>query len=503
MKRMHVGALAAIGMLSVGATVYSVTPRGGFQTTIQAEPSATVASADRPDEKKGSPGEARQDALGQFEAGTNLSVDARVGHAKMVKNAQGETFVSLEVRGGDTKSGTAPPVSMAIVIDKSGSMRGTRIASALSGAVAAVQQLHDGDSVTVVAFDTRPNVVVPLTQIASGTRERIIGDIRSIQLGGDTCISCGIEEGLSELRKNRGDVEHMIVLSDGDANNGVRDVPGFRSIGERAQTQGVSISTIGVDVDFNEKLMSAVAASSNGRHYFVENDSGLSQVFAEEATTLGQSIAGGATADIDLAPGIELDQVFDRNFTRSGNRVSVPLGSFARGEVKTVLLKVRVPATNDDSAPIADVKLTYRDLATSEDATASGKLTIELVGDAKEASELDPVVADRVQRTQTAATLREANNLFSLGKADEARRKIQDQRAILGTIAGHATKAAPATRAKGLGDDFAKQDKALDEAEQGFATPPAPSPAGAQPAPDRRGRVNQKRNESNSFDLGL
>jgi Ca-activated chloride channel family protein len=393
---------------------------------------------------------------------------------------------------------------MAIVIDKSGSMRGTRIANALSGAVAAVQQLHDGDSVAVVAFDTRPDVVVPLTQIAAGTRERIIGDIRNIQLGGDTCISCGIEEGLAELRKNRGEVERMLVLSDGDANNGVRDVPGFRSLGERAQSQGVSISTIGVDVDFNEKLMTAVAVASNGRHYFVENDAALAQVFSEEASSLGQSIASGAAVDFDLAPGVELEQVFDRNFTRSGGRISVPLGSFARGEVKTVLMKVRVPKSGDATVPLVDVKLTYRDLGTNEDATAAGKLAVELVDDAKEASELDPVVADRVQRSLTAAALRDANNLFSLGKVEEARKRIQQQRATLDSIAPSATKAAPSTKAKSLDADFRRQDAALDEAEKGFASPP-PDTAGAQPspAPDRQGRAAQKKNEENSFNLGF
>ncbi len=502
MKASNMGLLAVVGMMSVGATVYGVTPPGGFHTAIQAEPSDAVAAASSTAAPLG--GATTQDSPSQFTAGTGVLLDARLGNAKLLKNAQGETFVAVEVRAGDTKSSAPPPVSMAIVIDKSGSMRGTRIQNALSGAVAAVEQLHDGDSVAVVAFDTRPDVVVPLTQIAPGTRERILSDIRGIQLGGDTCISCGIEEGLGELKKNRGDVERMLVLSDGDANNGVRDVPGFRSIGERAQAQGVSVTTIGVDVDFNEKLMTAIATSSNGRHYFVENDSGLAAVFAEEASSLGQSVAAGASVDFDLSPGIELVQVFDRNFTRSGGRVSVPLGSFARGEVKTVLLKVRVPSSSDATVPITEVKLTYRDLATSEDATASGDLAAELVADAKDVGELDPVVADRVQRSQTAAALREANNLFSLGKVEEARKRLQDQRAELQTIAPSATKAAPAAKAKAVGDDFAKQDAALDQAEQGFASPPPSNPASPAPAaPDRQQRVNQKRNEENSFRMGF
>ena len=61
------------------------------------------------------------------------------------------------------------------------------------------------------------------------------------------------------------------------------DLPGFRSIATRAQSQGVSITTIGVDVDYDEKALSAVALASNGRHYYVENDAGLARVFEAEA----------------------------------------------------------------------------------------------------------------------------------------------------------------------------------------------------------------------------
>src|SRR5262249_17814855 len=160
--------------------------------------------------------------------------------------------------------------------------------------------------------------------------------------------------------------------SNGDANHGIRDVPGFRSMAQRAQDRGTSITTIGVDVDYNEKIMSAIAQESNGRHYFVENDSGLPRVFESEAEALTRTVASNAEASIELAPGIELDRVLDRSFRRLGSRVVVPLGTFARGELKTVLLKVRVPRQAEGVVPVADVELAFRDLVGDADAKCTG-----------------------------------------------------------------------------------------------------------------------------------
>ena len=57
------------------------------------------------------------------------------------------------------------------------------------------------------------------------------------------------------------------------------------------------------NVDFNEKLLSAVSVASNGHHYFAENAEGLERIFDDEAASLVQSVASNVTAEvIDLRP---------------------------------------------------------------------------------------------------------------------------------------------------------------------------------------------------------
>lgn len=511
MKSTHVALLSLAGMLLTGISVYSLTPPGGaiaFGGPAEADEPVTKDAVD--DDKKEEALQPSSFALGRFTSGSTIMVEGRAGHPKLLRGKQGETFLMLEVTGaGSGSAKTAAPVNLAIVIDRSGSMKGTRMQNAISASTVAVDRLNDGDVVSVVTFDTRTSVVVSPSVIGPGVRERVNADIRSIALGGDTCISCGVEEALSLLERTTGRVNRMMVLSDGDANHGVRDVPGFRSIGERARGRGASVTTIGVDVDYNEKILTALAQESNGRHYFVENDAGLARIFEDEAESLLRSIASDAEAEIDLGPGVELDRVLDRSFRRSGSRISVPLGTFEKGEVKTVLVKVRVPDRQDGLAKLADVRLRYRDLLTDKAGECEGKLEVELTDDAAVASDLDPVVEERVNRSETASTLKEANFLFEQGKVGDARRRLEDRVSGLRQAAEKAKKGAlPGSKLDAVDKNFQGQIAALEEASSGFATPPPAGGVGVpgdplSPQQSRQGKGTVRKNAQSAMELGF
>jgi Ca-activated chloride channel family protein len=284
----------------------------------------------------------------------------------------------------------------------------------------------------------------------------------------------------------------------------VRDIPGFRNIAQRAQQRGVSVTTIGVDVDYNEKIMAAIAQDSNGRHYFVENDAALTRVFEDEAQSLTRTIASGVEVAIDLAPGVELERVFDRSFRRAGNRVVVPLGAFAGSDVKTVLLKVRLTGASPGPAEVASVDLSYRDLVQGTDGKCAGKLGLEVVPTAAQATDLDAVVNGRVQRSETAAVLKDANSLFEQGKLEEARRRLRDRETSLRAAQTKADHAAPAARKKDVDRDFEGQLAAVNGADQGFATPPpGVAAAPAPPQQTRAGKSAVRQNQESAVKLGF
>ena len=475
MKIRTVALLSSAGMLLSSAV--------GWSFGLPAR-SSTVAPPSVVEAKSGDP--ALDDTtLASFETGTTLRLGGRVGHARLAPSSAGTTYVLLEARTGDVDRATTPaPSHLALVIDRSGSMRGERLRSAIAGANAAVDHLGEGDVVSVIAFDSSPTRVVPATVIDAGNRERIKAAIRGITVGGETCISCGIDDGITELQGTTGKVERMIVLSDGEATAGIRDLFGFRSLATHAREKGVSVTTIGVGTSYNQKILGAIAQEAGGGHYFIEDAASMERAFQSEADQLRATVAVAAEAAIELGAGVELVRVFDRAFQKQGNRVVVPLGSFGKGDTQTVLIEVRVPTGSAGTTKVANVELAYRDLVRAEDAKARGTLAVEI---AEGESELDPIVSGRVQRSQTAAAVLGANDLFQQGRFDEAQQKLATAQQALAGASARAKKApAPVGRRSELDKDFEGQASALSNASSGLKKD-APKPAA-----DKALRVNQE-----------
>jgi Ca-activated chloride channel family protein len=456
MKVRNVALLSVAGMLLSSASVFSFAPTPG--ALAEGPPASVPEVAPTVQVAEGL-------VASSFEVGTTLHVEGRVGHASLVQGGPGETFVLLEVKSdAGQKAASAAPSHLAVVIDRSGSMAGTRLQNAISGAISAVEHLAEGDMVSVIAFDTKPSVVVPATVIGAQSRSGIREAIRGITLGGDTCISCGIEEAVSQFVAGSGKVHRMIVLSDGDATAGVRDVPGFRGLSQRARERGVSVSTVGVGVSYNQKILGAIAQEAGGGHYFIEDGASLDRVFQAEADELRSTVAVNAEATVELGAGVELVQVFDRSFQKRGRQVVVPLGNFAQGETKTVLLKVRVPSKAEGLSPVADVALGFRDLVKGEEGRCQGKLAVKVTKETGVTAALDGVVEGRVQRAETAAALLAANELAERGKLGEAQARLATRQQELAAAAVRAKGAAPAKRSIDVEDDFKGQASSLSEA---------------------------------------
>jgi Ca-activated chloride channel family protein len=457
-----------------------------------------------------------------FVEGKALLLDGRLGHASVARTAAGgsvETFVLATVTGAEAQAGESratPPVHLAIVVDRSGSMAGTKMASAIAAAVGAVERMRDGDRATLVSFDTTARVLVPPTTLDASTRPVVETAIRGMRAGGDTCISCALTTATATLDASPGprdEVKRILLISDGEATTGVRDAGGLRTLAARARDDGFAVSTIGLDLAFDEKVMAAIAEETNGRHFFVPDASALARVFEEELGALETAVAAEAELTLEPAPGVVVDEVLDRSFRREGGRVRVPLGAFDARQEKTVLVRVRVPADGDGPQAVARLSLAYRDVGRRDDGRCEGSLSLEVRGDGGAQRELDPFVAARVERSRTARALTDANDLFSKGRADDARAALAKRKRELVSEAKPAVAAAislpaPARgKARPVEEDFREQQLALEHASTGFAPPPMPvagmggSAAPAAPTATAAAKSAVKENQATAVDL--
>jgi Ca-activated chloride channel family protein len=167
------------------------------------------------------------------------------------------------------------PVNLALVIDKSGSMGGDKIAKAREAALEAVRRLSPDDLVSLVVYDNGVRVLVPSRRVGDG--EALAAAIEGIESSGGTNLHGGVVAGADELRKNiEGAYTHrVLLLSDGLANVGPQTPEALGSLGARLVREGVSVTTIGLGLDFNEDLMTRLARRSDGNTYFVASSRDL------------------------------------------------------------------------------------------------------------------------------------------------------------------------------------------------------------------------------------
>lgn len=488
MKLKHVGALALVGMMATSMSVFaltrdatSVVAHGGLaQAALTAQPAVvappTVIAT----------------------AGT-LKLGGRLGRTTLRHHGDGKTFLLLEIEGA-AQPVARPAVHLALVLDRSGSMAGDRMARAKAAARGVVERMQDGDVVTVVSFDTATELAVPPTVLGAGSRSSVLAAIDRIALGGDTCVSCGIEHAMRELGRSASGPTRMIVLSDGKTNHGVRDADGLRALATGCGSRGVAVTTVGMGLDYEEDKLAAIAEASNGRHHFVESAGSLSALFEAEAESLAATLATDASIDVTLREGVRLVRVLDRDHETTGSRLTVSLGALALGETKTVLIELEISTAARGSRPVADVALSYAEVGDTP-ARLDGSIGVVIDGVGQAA--LDPVVQARLERSRTSTALEEANALLRKGQAAAARARIERRERQLEAAAA-AAKSVGGTRQREVDYDFEEQLQSASRAKGDLAPKPKGKTGGCGCAGDDltcNMRCSQKKNGADASDM--
>jgi hypothetical protein len=109
--------------------------------------------------------------------------------------------------------------------------------------------------------------------------------IGSAPVKGRTCISAGIEEGITVLTGSRTRpfaIKTMIVMTDGIHNLGTEPIVPARVAADR----GIVIHTITFSSDADIARMQAVAAATGGQHFHAPDAQELIRIFKEIASTL-------------------------------------------------------------------------------------------------------------------------------------------------------------------------------------------------------------------------
>ena len=182
-------------------------------------------------------------------------------------------------------------LNLSIVLDRSGSMAGQPLEEAKKAAIMMVNKMRSSDFVSVVAYDSVADLIVPITDCRD--KNRIIKLIQSIHEGGMTNLQSGWLMGAEQvaLKKNANSINRILLLSDGNANEGITDINELKKQSSRLAETNITTSTYGLGSYFNEELMISMAGAGLGHSYYGQTSIDLMDPFNEEFETLLNVIA--------------------------------------------------------------------------------------------------------------------------------------------------------------------------------------------------------------------
>ena len=236
------------------------------------------------------------------------------------------------------------PMNIAVVLDRSGSMADERkIDYAKQALNKLIDQLSSEDIFSLVVYDDVIDVLRSAQR--AGNRQdlkRLVSDIyprNSTNLGG------GMMEGLRQVERNIGReyVNRVILLSDGLANQGITDPHELNRIAKRYRSKSISLTTMGVGLDYNENLMVGLSESGGGNYYFIESPSQLASIMSREFNSAGSVIAQNAYIELKLGRGVRMldvigcESIFDRDVYR------IPVGDLYANETREFTVELSIP----------------------------------------------------------------------------------------------------------------------------------------------------------------
>ncbi len=186
----------------------------------------------------------------------------------LTENGHPVAIEGMKMAGVD---GLPEPVSFSIVLDRSESMAGEKIARAKESVLRFLSLMEPGDRTSLISFSDNVDLAEPLT----GDRDRLQRATEAITAAGHTALFDAIAKGVESVKAQSGR-RSVVVLTDGIANRGAFDMN--QAIAE-AVRENVPVYVIGLGRDVRKARLERIAEDTGGFYFFTPSAAGLSEIY--------------------------------------------------------------------------------------------------------------------------------------------------------------------------------------------------------------------------------
>jgi len=236
----------------------------------------------------------------------------------------------------------APATHFCFVIDRSTSMKGSRINMVKANFSRILPKIRSSDLVSMITFSDRPDLLC--ASAPKGQIDQLEQKIDEISCSGGTEIYQGLKAGvdLLWLKGIQNPVRHLVLLTDGHTYG---DEEACFELARKAFEQGIVISALGFGHEWNDAFLDRLTSITGGSTLFVTTDEDLYNYLNRQIDSCTKIYAGNLSYEFISDPGIEVKSVFRLypEVMPLEKGTSIPLGDLAFGSKSQFLFEYLVP----------------------------------------------------------------------------------------------------------------------------------------------------------------
>jgi len=281
---------------------------------------------------------------------TEFSVTAAFDRTLFWQHGQSVRYLVVRLNAKRAAAKTARErahLNIALAIDASGSMGGGKLEAAKQAAMGLVERMTADDRLSLVSFASDVQVHIDAVPVDAKNRATIVQQIDQLTTRGMTCLSGGwfaaVECAAAVAEANPKLTARVILLSDGQANEGITDRNELAEHAGELRQRGVFSSALGIGDGYDELLLRAIAENGGGRLHDAELASEISSVLLGEIDDIYETVLDGVELQVSVPQGARITMLGKGDGELREDRLFFQLGPVQHEIERTAIFRVICP----------------------------------------------------------------------------------------------------------------------------------------------------------------
>ncbi len=287
-----------------------------------------------------------------------------------ISQGSNQRQLSIEVSALAEPEDRKLPLNLCLILDHSGSMKGTPLSTVKEAAKELIKGLKPEDRLSVIAFDHQAEVIVPCQQVTDTSD--IFDRIDKLKAAGGTAIDAGIKLGITQLIEGKQDrVSHAFLLTDGENEHG--DDARCIKLAEFATESNITLNALGFGENWNQNMLEKIADTAAGVLSYIEEAAQAVSEFGRLFNRMQSVGLTNAYLQLELKPKVRLAELkpvaqvapdtIELTVEDEGHLQIVRLGDLMKDLSRIILVNTYIGQLEEGEQSIATLQIRYDDPA--------------------------------------------------------------------------------------------------------------------------------------------